>query len=532
MTAVAERGVEALPLTIPRPAWRTVPKWIAVPTSFALVNAALFFILRPGVNDLWAARARGSAARHGVGPTYWFSWFGGGSTPGNYSVLTPYLSAYLGTELVGALSAVAITLLVAPLVRGTAHPAAAMAVATAASGVNLWSGRIPFLLGSALGVAALIAVRRRRPGWAVLATLATILASPVSDAFVALGLVGTLLTSRPYRYVSATTIATVIAGFGLVALAFGTPGPQHFAWTMCLECLGALALYVIARPPDYIRAVVYISAVVAVTMLIIPNGMGSNFGRMIWFCLPVAVVALSPRRVWTALLLVSPVLIASATTTISDLRDASKRVASRAFYTPLASKLDSIDGLTNFRLEVVADQAHAAYDALLEHAMLARGWETQEDNHLNAVLASATQLDATSYKVWLDNNSVGWVAIPRSQIQTFPEYTLVASGRLGYLHEVWHNGDWTLYSVSDAVPIVQAPQTVVRYSQAQLIIRTTCACQFHVRIRYSKYLAASPVGGGHNGTVTIVNDGYGFTSITTPAPGDYVLSGSVTSLFH
>jgi len=72
---------------------------------------------------------------------------------------------------------------------------------------------------------------------------------------------------------------------------------------------------------------------------------------------------------------------------------------------------------------------------------------------------------------------------------------------------------------------------VLRFSQSQLVIRTTCACQFHVRIRYSKYLAASSLA-RHHGTATIVNDGYGFTSITTSAPGDYVLSGSVTSLFH
>jgi hypothetical protein len=531
MTAVAER-LQTPPVTVRRFDWRVVPRWVAIPTSFAVVNATLFFILRPGVNDLWAARARASAARHGVGPTYWFSWFGGGSTPGNYSVLTPFLSAYLGTELVGALSAIAITLLVVPLVRGTHHPAAALSVATAAAGVNLWSGRIPFLLGSAIGVIALIAVQRRKPGWAALAAVVTILASPVSAAFVALGLVGTVLTRRSHRFVSLATIGTVVLGFGLVALAFGTPGPQHFAWSLCLWCVGALALFLVAAPPDYVRGVVYASVLVAVGMLIIPNGMGSNFGRFIWFCLPVAIVALSPRRVWTAIILVSPVLIASANLTFSDLRDASKRVASREFYTPLATELDSIHGLTNYRLEVVADEAHAAYDALLEHAMLARGWETQEDNHLNAVLTNAALLDGTSYKVWLDNNSVGWVAVPHSPVQTFPEYTLVASGTLNYLTQIWHNADWTLYRVSDAVPIVTAPQqTVLRYSQSQLIIRTSCACTFHVRIRYSKYLQASPVA-GHHGTATVVNDGYGFTTITTSTPGDYVLSGSVTSIFH
>jgi hypothetical protein len=123
------------------------------------------------------------------------------------------------------------------------------------------------------------------------------------------------------------------------------------------------------------------------------------------------------------------------------------------------------------------------------------------------------------------------VAIPRSRIETYPEYTLVASGRLSYLSEVWHNDDWTLYRVENALPIVTAPQTIIAYSQATLTIRTACACSFHVRIHYSKYLRASPVAGG-TGQANVTDDGYGYTSITTTAPGDYVLRGSVKSLFH
>lgn len=69
--------------------WRIDPVHLA-PTAFTLVNAIAFWLVRPDVNDLWAARARASAVSHGVGLTYWFSWFSGGSTPGNYSVLTPY----------------------------------------------------------------------------------------------------------------------------------------------------------------------------------------------------------------------------------------------------------------------------------------------------------------------------------------------------------------------------------------------------------------------------------------------------------
>ena len=500
-----------------------------VPTVLAVLNAAAFLIVRPGVNDLWAARARASAVSDGVGLTYWFSWFGGGSTPGNYSVLSPYLSALLTAELVGALSAVAITLLAAAAVRGTLHPPAATAVATLAAGINLWSGRVPFLLGCAFGVAALIGVIRQRRALIVIASVLTVLSSPVSAAFLALGLSATVLSSRTHRVSAAVAMGTIVAGLGAVAVAFGAPGPQHFSIQLCAECLAALVVFLFARPPDHLRTVVWFSIVVALVMVLVPNGMGSNFGRMVWFCLPVAIVALSGRSVRVALLLVAPVLISGANLTISDLRQATKPSAATAYYRPLADELDEIAGLNNFRLEVVAEHAHAAYDALLNHAMLARGWETQEDNHLNRSVRQSA-LDATTYKVWLDNNSVGYVALPRAKDESYPEYTLVASGLLKYLTEVWSSDDWILYKVSDPTPMVAAPQSIIQYSQSKLTIRSKCACTFSVRIRYSKYLRGSAVTG--TGAAVLADDHYGYTTMTTSAPGDYVLHGTVKSLFR
>jgi hypothetical protein len=528
VTAVADRSLNRLPVFVRWPRL-VLPRWVLWPAVLAVANATAFLILRPGVNDLWAARARASAASHGVGLTYWFSWFGGGSTPGNYSVLSPYLSALLTAELVGALSAVAITLLCAALLRDTAHPLAGTAVATVAAGINLWSGRVPFLLGSALAVGALIAVKRQRRVVAGGMTVLSIAASPVSGAFLALGLVGAFITRQAYRAVSVTTLATIVVSLGLVGLAFGAPGPQHFSWALCGLSIGALLAFLFARPQDYVRAVIYLSMLTAVAMALIPNGMGSNFGRMLWFCLPVVVVATGTRKLWVSVLVVCPVLLSSGNLTLSDLRHATDRVATKSYYTPLATELDKISGLTNYRLEVVAEGAHAAYDALLDHAMLARGWETQEDNALNRTLKSDA-LNATSYKIWLDNNSVGYVALPRSKAEKYREYALIAAGTLPYLTEIWHSADWALFRVSHPTPIVAAPQRILTYSQSKLTIRVTCACTFTIRIRYSKYLSADPVDGV--GKATIVNDTFGYTTMTTTVSGDYVLHGSVRRLFR
>ena len=538
MTAVAERGLQPAGAT-PPPARRNrlrVPAWVSLPFAFSVVNGIAFLIVRPGVNDLWAARARADAVSNGVGLTYWFSWFGGGSTPGNYSVLTPYFSAWITAELVGALSAVAISLLAAGALRGTPHAAAANALAALATAINLWSGRVPFLLGCAFALVALIAVVKDKRAVIVVATLLTVLTSPVSAAFLALGVSGAFLAGRSHRIPSAVAMGTVVVGFGGVAIAFGTPGPQHFSMPQFLECIAGLVLLLFARAPKHLRIVLWLSLLTAILMALIPNGMGSNFARMVWFCLPVAVLAVSGRSTRVALLLTLPVVLSGANLTVSDLRQASQPVADTSYYEPLAHELDSISGMSNYRLEVVAETAHAAYDALLNHAMLARGWETQEDNHLNRSLRQAA-LDATTYKVWLDNNSVGYVALPRGKPQTYPEYALVSSGLLRYLTEVWSSTDWALYRVSDAQPIVAPPQKILDYSQSKMTIRVRCTknpCSFPVRIRFSKYLRGTLVPGTGNprANATFVDDGYGYTTMTTTGAGDYVLHGSVKKLFR
>jgi hypothetical protein len=522
---------------LPRPATpvpRRFTRQALLPLAVAVLNAIAFLLVRPGVNDLWAARARASAAEHGVGLTYWFSWFGGGSTPGNYSVLTPYLSALLTAELVGALAAVALTPLCAVLLRDTRHPLAGVWMASAAAGLNLWSGRVPFILGCAFAVAALIAVKAQRRAPAIVLTMLSVFASPVTGAFLALGVAGTLIETRSHRRISATTIMAVVVALGVVGLAFGTPGPEHYSYPLFVETVGGMVLFLFARPPAYLRTVIYLSLLAAVVLVVVPNGMGSNFARMAWFCVPVAVLATSTRRLWIALLATVPILLFGANGTVSDLRDASQPVSQTSYYKPLALELNRLDGLANFRVEIVTHSAHAAYDALLDHAMLARGWETQEDNALNRTLLNA-DLDATSYKVWLDNNSVGYVAIPLTKTDNSSEYRLVAAGGLSYLTQFWSSPDWVLYQVSNPTPIVAAPQRVLEFSQSHLTIRVPCACTFSVRVRWSKFLRARsevPDALGSRPSAQVVDDGYGFTSITTPGSGDYVLQGTVTQLFH
>jgi hypothetical protein len=522
MTAVAELVVtdQARQPSARAARWRSPVRY---PILVALGGAVAFVLADPQVGDLWAARARQSAAGHGVGLTYWFSWFGGGAVPGTYSVLTPYLSSLIGATLLGALATVATTPLCWRLVRDTSHPLAATWAATIAAGFDLWSGRIPFSLGTALSVAALIAVRDRRVLVAAAWTVLAVLASPVSGAFLLLGLVGVTIHVQSHRLVSATTMLTSGLSLLVVLFIFGSPGPEGFTGRQAVVTALALSLFLLARPPKFLTSVIAISIVACPLLVAVPNGMGSNFQRLVWICLPVAVIATSRRRVPVTVLACVLALFAGVMGTIQDLTVASQPMSSTSYYTALTHELDTLHDLTSYRLEAVPDGTHTASFALLDHAMLARGYETQADNALNAVLLSQNTLDAVSYKIWLDNNAVGFVAIGKAVLHPNPEFALVSTANLPYLKRVWNDANWTLYRVTDPTPIVPAPARIVDAYQSYLVIDIPQPGTLPVRVRWSRFLVADPQAGGP--AVKVADDGNGWTLITTAQPGRYVLHG-------
>lgn len=540
MTALVTPTLEessAGPESPPRPArWSRSLTADLLPGLLAVINGIAFLLVRPDVNDLWAARARASAAAHGVGLTYWFAWFGGGATPGNYSVLTPYVSALVTAEVVGAVSALAVTVGVQILVRGTRHAQAAALLGALVAGINLWSGRIPFLLGGAFAVGALLALRHRRTWIAGSLAVLTVMASPVPAAFLALGLAAMAIVDVSYRRICLIIAGVTFGTLVLVAITFGTPGPEPFSFGLMVETLLWLALMLLARPAPAVRVAIVLAIVCSLAVFLVPNGMGSNLSRVAWFCLPVAVLATSRARTWLAVLIVAAPVAAGAARTVSDLSQARQPMASANYYLPLAQELDTLNGLDEYRLEVVTNSAHAAYDALLSHAMLARGWETQEDAALNKPLVDAT-LNSISYKVWLVNNAVGFVAFPRTSGEHYPEYKLVAGGHLSYLTEIWQSPDWRVFKVSSPTPVVGVPAQLVQHTQSRLTISVPCACTFDVRVRYSRFLHAfvAPMPGAPSSApevdAVVQDDGTGWTTITTPVAGTYLLEGSLRKLF-
>lgn len=497
---------------------RAEPRVVAV--LFSAVAAAAFLIVSPPVGDLWAARARASAAIHGVGLDYWFAWFGG-TVPGQYSVLAPYLARLLDVGLLGAAASVVVTFLTARLVRGSHHPVAATWAAAIGMGFSLWSGRVPFALGTAGMIATLLAVRHARRYTAVAAGVVTALLSPVSGAFLVLGLAGVIAHDRRRRLTAILTAGSAALCLLIVALYFGLPGPEGFPILHAAAASGAVAAMLLARPARYVRTVLLVSLLACPVLLIVPNGLGTNFERFTWICLPVATVATAQARLVIARLAPVLGLLAGIVGSAHDLAVAADPMSSPSYSAGLVSELDRLDATADYRLEVVPDGTHVAAYALLNHAQLARGFETQEDHAVNSVLYSST-LTPASYRTWLDQNAVRWVAIDTQTLTGSPEDTLVRHGRLRYLHRIWSDAHWTLFEVTAATPIISRPARIVRAGQAAMEIAVPTPGQYALHVRWSRFLQLRS-GQGQLGDIK--PDSHGWTTMFAPTAGRYQLTG-------
>jgi len=541
MSAATATSRSAAPTpTTPEPPrrrwWRPLPRvdrrW-AAPTAFAIANAIAVIIISPGVNDIWAALARESAVGHGVGLTYWFSWFSGASVPASYSVLVPFVSHLVGVRTLGAVAAVACTPLAWYALRRSPRVEIATWIATVLVAANLWSGRVPFIFGTAFAIAALCTLGRRSWVWTLVLGILSTLGSPVSGAFLALALVGILVAEPTLRRACLLTLGALAASVLVVAIMFGTPGPQHFTFVELLSCALPICVYLLTRPPEALKVTLWLGLIACPLLYLIPNGLGSNFQRFVWYCLPPVVVAYAGRRLLVALLALAPVVVFGTIQTSTDIIEAASPYASSAYYDSLVAELDRVGPpLRDQRVEVVDDGTHVAAFTLLDHAMLARGWESQEDAQLNPVLYDS-DLNAVSYKVWLQDNAVGFVAISHRKHAPSYEYALVANRKPDYLREMWHDAAWTLYRVEGSDHIVNPPVSVTRFTQAHLVLRVPCRCTFTVRAHWSRYLTASTkeTATAQSRSAALSSDGLGWTVMHTDEPGTYTLSGSLTGLF-
>lgn len=487
---------------------RLPPAW-----TIAAALAVVYMILAPASPDLAAATYR-SSLFSSAGFTLWDnSWYGGHHLLA-YSVIAPALGALIGPRLLAALSMVLATALFASLIDGW-FPTRATRIAAAwfalGASVALLSSRVPFDLGLAIGLGALLAARRRRLAIALALSVLTPLASPVAGAFLALAFLAWALVGPARAWPAALTFAA-LAPIALLALAFPEGGSQPFVGSAFYpELVGVLViLALIEHEHRMLRIGVALYALALTGSFVLSTAVGGNADRLGALASgPVAALALLCASRWRrrALLVLAPLLLYwQANAPVADyVSTLSNPSVEASYYTPLIGELRALGvgyGARPARIEVVATADHWEARFLAPHVMIARGWERQLDIYRNGLFyEESTPLTAARYRAWLSQNAISYVALPEDaplDYSSGSEARLLTALRPPYLREVWHSAHWRLFAVLGATPLAQAPAVLTGASSDSLSLYAPRPGSYLVRVHFTPYWAL----GSGNGCVS------------------------------
>jgi hypothetical protein len=494
-----------------------------------VVGLALYLILVPPVPDFAAQATRAEIFDKLGNVTWWPGWYGGIELP-SYSVIAPGLMGTIGVATTGAIASAICMWVAHQLLRDSARPRAASVVFAASVLLNLFGGRITFLVGLAPAMLAVLALKRRHPWLAGIATVVSVLGSPLAGLFTGIVAAAVLVADPSRRREALVTGLATGVSLGVLAVKFHNPGVMGSPpGQMFLAILG-LALVVIACRDRTIRTGAVIVAIGLVACMIFPNSVGLNLTRMVWLLAAPLIVGYGhrPDRHVVALTLLA--LLFPSIDVSWQLAEADSPSASQSYYTPLLSQLHNrmnTDQRLGQRIEVVEPQTKGAARYVGESMPVARGWERQADITDNPIFYQDGALNPASYRQWLDDLAVAYVAVPKTKLDfaSVDEAKLISAG-LPYLRVVWHNSDWTLYQVLGSAPLAQHAQ-VLSVDGNQLRLWVPHRGPVSLQIRWSDHLAvldgSQPVSAGVRAHGCLSQNGQ-WTILHAHRMGAYVLT--------
>jgi hypothetical protein len=494
-----------------------------------VVGLALYLILVPPVPD-FAAQATRAAIFDKVGNVSWWpGWYGGLELP-TYSVIAPGLMATIGVATTGALASAICMWVAHLLLRDSARPRAASVVFAASVLLNLFGGRITFLLGLAAAMLAVLALVRRHPWLAGAATVVSVLGSPLAGLFTGIVAAAVLVSDRSRRREALVTGIATGGSLGTLAVLFHNPGVMGSPPGQMFLALLGLALVVIACREPTIRAGAVIVAIGLVGCMVVPNSVGLNLTRMVWLLAAPLIVGYGHRPDRHVVALTGLALLAPTIDVTWQLAEADSPSASESYYTPLLAQLRdrmNTDASLGQRVEVVEPQTKGAARYVGESMPVARGWERQADVTDNPIFYQDNALDASTYRQWLDELAVAYVAVPNAKLDfaSVDEAKLIAGG-LSYLRPVWDNADWTLYRVLNSAPLARNAQ-VISVDGNQLRLWVDHRGLVPIQVRWSSHLAvldgSQPVSSGIRAAGCLSQAGQ-WTVLHARRMGAYVLT--------
>ena len=385
-------------------------RWIA-PLAVAVLLGGLYVAIAPHTADLAAQTARADVFRRSGYVPYWTGWFGGTPMAG-YSLVTPPLLGIYGPVWLGALTIVAAGAVAVPLLGGCRRPRAA-AIAVAVSGAfDVFSGRTTFAAGVVVGLVAMLAVERRRSGWAFALAALTTATSPVAGVLLSVVAAATVLAGpRRRRAGFAAVVGIAVALVVIAILASGSRGGyEPFTHTSLLLSVGTTLVVMLSPVGRRLRVIGWLTLWLLAGCFLIHSPVGANATR-------IAVLGAAPALIaaarWPKLLLAPAVVVASLLAIgqlSNDMAAAGGAVASKAYVAPLKGELLIQPDIYQHRVEVVAPKTHWPLTYLLPEVAVARGWERQTDEARNKIFYGRQQLTPVAYRAFLDRNAVGYVA--------------------------------------------------------------------------------------------------------------------------
>ena len=483
--------------------------------------AVVWLLLPPTGSDLSAQVAHADFARDHLWTPVDLRWFGGTGWLG-YSVLVPPVMAGVGVRVVGVVATVASAGLLGLLLSRcrVPRPRAGAAVGALCLAANLVVGRLTFAVGAAAALVTLLAVTwQHRSRWFVLAVgpLVAWAASPLAALFLGVAAAALVLQGRGSRREGGVLGAAVLLALAVSAwLGQGgympAPVDRGLAGMTACVLLAVVTRYRLGR----VGALLAAAGIALAVTLRTPVGM--NALRLPELFVPAVAVATSrlPMR-WVVPAVVAavcwlPPLTSDDITAIGEPSNAS------SYYGELTSELQRLP--LNGRVEIppTLQRWEAVYVA--DRVPLARGWMTQLDDGYNSLFFDGV-VDASSYRRWLRDNAVQYVAVSdAATAEAGRAETALVNGGLPYLDRVWAGKHWTVYRVIPAGSVVTGARLVSQDATSVTFRVVGGARTVLARVRWSRWLTLAGPGGclRRQGT---------WTAVEVQRPGTYRLGSAL-----
>jgi hypothetical protein len=513
---------------------RGIDWWQAAPILIALLIAIVYLIWQPRTVDLAAHTFRADLFGE-EGFTIWNGqWYGGHHTPA-YSIISPPLAWLLSPPVALAIAAVASAALFPPLAR--AHFGAERARwgsiwFGAATATLLFTSRLPFAIGVAFGLAALLALQRHRYRWAILLAVLCPLGSPVAGLFLAMAGIAYAIAERGNRLNRLEGIAIAAAAFippVFLAWAFPEGGWAPFPTSAYIPIpLFALAvLIVLPREEAALRWGAVLYGLGATAALAVETPMGGNAVRLgALFGGPVLLCALWGRR-FPHRFVVLP-LIAAGFALLAlwqwspAVRDVIKYIEDPAaksdYFEPLRQFLFTLPDQR--RIEIPFTRSHWEGAEVAMEQPLARGWLRQLDTGLHPIFYREG-INRLTYASWLADNGVRYVALPSAKPDksSYGERALIEKG-LPYLRLRWKSSDWRVYEVLLPTPLVipQKDANIVleQMQSDELLLDVKRPGEAIVKVRWTPYwFASNACVEPHGDWTKVIAERTGFVRLST-----------------